>query len=276
MQLRECAQEQKNVLEKKINSNIKGNSTFRIVWELEHNPVVFIENLPAAMVNRDLELERANAKKVKGEIVTGRKGNLKQWKMIVSFYAEYFGLTRSFYSGRALTTLQRAGLFMMSFQRSSDLWYYFENFLRWMLLICSSLEQRMFPQAICKTWELKMDHLKLIVDLWDEGRGLYTEEPASTPRKLSAAELKGIRTIHHSQKSYSKRRKQGERQGDIDDLKEFCGSNFRSKTLWSVGNWVPSKPDCPNSRLVSVDSMVSKSSYEYEGDTHFAEYWWMK
>ena len=103
-QLQECAQEQKNVLEKKINSIIKGNSTFRNVWELEHDAGIFIENLPAAMVQRDLLLERENAKKVTGEIVTGRQGNLKQWRIIVSFYAQYFGLGELFHSGEELTT----------------------------------------------------------------------------------------------------------------------------------------------------------------------------
>jgi hypothetical protein len=274
-QLQECAPEQNNVLEKKINNIIKGNSAFKKVWELEHDAGIFIENLPAAMVKRDLNLERENAKKVVGHIVTGRKGTLKQWKIIVSFYAEHFGLGKSFYSGEALTTLQRAGLFMMSFQRSNDLCFYYENFLNGMLYICSSLEQRMFPKDICKTWELKMEHLKLIVDLWDEGRGRYLEMPTSPRRVLTNAELTGIKTIHHHQKSDSTRRNQGDRQGDLNELELFCATNFRSKTLWSIGNWQPSTPAAPNSRLLSVDSMISKSKYEYQEDTHFAEYWWI-
>ena len=262
-------------MELEISNIVSGNSYFKRKWELEHNPLVFIESLPEAMVQRDLWLERENASKVTGEVVTGKKGNLKQWKMIVSFYAEHFGLNKSFYSGEQLTLLQRGGLVMMSFQRSNDLWFYFENFLRWMLFICSSLEQRMFPKAICKTWALKMEHLTLIVQLWDEGRGKYPDEPTTTPRNLSAVEFAGIKVIHKNQKSNSSARNQGQRQGDFKQLKTFCQSNFRSKTLRSCGNWKPSTPEEPNSRLLSIDSMFSKSMYEYGAGTHHAEYWWM-
>jgi hypothetical protein len=217
------------------------------------------------MVQRDLQLETGNSKKVLGEIVTGRKGNLEQWSIIVAFYAECFGLKKSFYSGETLTTLQRAGLFMMSFQRSNDLWFYFENFLRWMLYICSSLEQRMFPKEIRKTWELKMEHLGLIVTLCDEGR-----EKPSLNRDLTSTEVAKIKNIVRNQKSGGRNKGNG-RGGDEKEFLKACSENYISKTLSSVGNW-----EKKNSRMLSWDSLVSGSVYSVNRQSHFPEYWWMK
>jgi len=228
------------------------------------------------MVNRDDNLERDNQRENRNsEPVTGTMGCLEQWKLIVEFYSNYFGLTKSFYSGEELKTLQRGGMFMMSFQRSDDTVYYFENFLRWMLYICSSMEQRMFPKSICKTKLLKDEHLALIVKLWDEGRGSYQEMPESPVRDLSQKEINGIKVIHENQKHTAKGRKQQNRQGDAKKLVKFCGSNNISKTFWSIGNWIPSNSEASNPLLLSIDSMISKSKYEYDSSTHFAEYWWV-
>jgi hypothetical protein len=199
------------------------------------------------------------------QIVTGRKGNLKQWEIIASFYAEHFGLTGSFYSGEKLITLQRAGLFMMSFQRSDDLIYYFENFLRWMLYICSSLEQRMFPKEISKTWQLKMEHLALIVTLCDEGRG-----KPSLNRDLTSTEVVKIKLMVQNQEMGGRNKGKG-RGGDEKEFLKACSENYISKTLSSVGNW-----ERKNSRMLSWDSLVSGSGYSVNRQSHFPEYWWMK
>ena len=252
---------------------IQGNSRFRNTWAKEHDVEKWIKNLPEEMVKRDKQLERENAKKVRGEIVTGRKGNLKQWEIIVSFYAEYFGLNKSFYSGESLTTLKRAGLFMMSFQRSNDLLYYFENFLKWMLYICSSLEQRMFPRAICKKKEEKDMHLARIVTLWDEGRGAHETMPPSPIRYLNPETEVPI-VLHRFNGQKSTRYGPG-RQGDWEIFKNWSEHHFRSQTLWSLGNY-----EANNALSLSADSLVSGSAYDMiETPTytsHYCEYWWMK
>ena len=244
--------------------------------ERESDIQKFLNDLPQRMVNRDDLLERDNQRENRNsEPVTGRMGSLAQWELIVEFYSEYFGLTKSFYSGEELISLQRAGMSMLSFQRSDDTQYYFENFLRWMLYICSSMEQRIFPKSICQTKVLKDEHLALIVKLWDEGRGSHKEMPESPVRELSKAENDGIIKKHYNQKHQAAARNQRERQGDEKKLLEYCRTNFLSKTLWSLGDWKPSTTEVPNSLLLSIDSMVNKSKYDYEASTHFAEYWWM-
>ena len=240
--------------------------------ERESDIQSFLKNLPQKMVERDKWLQRGLRR---SEPVTGRKGSLAQWKLIVEFYSEHFGLSKSFYSGEELITLQRAGMFMMSFQRSDDTVYYFENFLRWMLYICSSMEQRMFPKSICQTKVLKDEHLALIVKLWEEGRGSHKEMPESPVRELSKTEINGVMMKHYHQKSNAKAANQQERQGDKEKLLEFCRTNFISKTFWAIGDWKPSTESAPNSRLLSIESMVNKSVYDYDGSTHFSEYWWV-
>ncbi len=112
----------------------------------------FLNDLPQRMVDRDNCLERHNQRENRiSEPVTRRMGTLSQWELVVEFYSSYFGLTKSFYSGEDLITLQRAELFMLSFQRTDDKVYYFENFLRWMLYICSSMGLEINPDAVSRT-----------------------------------------------------------------------------------------------------------------------------
>ena len=248
---------------------------FKTAWDLEHDSQVFIESLPEMMVQRDLALERLNKKPGKKTKVTGRKGNLAQWKIIVAFYIHLFGLDSSFYSGETLVLLQRAGLMMSSFQRMNDWWFYYENFLRWLLYVCSSLEQVSLinvadvSKIICKTSPLKYEHLKDIVKLWDEGRGSHSEQPASVPRNLSSAEKDGIETLWKNQESNATQRNQLKRQGNHNQTIAFCKSNRIDTVLWATGNWIPR-----DSRLLSIDSLITGSVYTYSG-AHFSVYKWM-